>query len=132
MDKVVKIFNPDKVNNLIYSLFGEKFIEFIEKEDGIYIKLHKPIHLITENFSLSVNGETNIISKNNINIDSLWNWFGSVINLNSHESSQIKNFEESINAREKARQILLEHFKCEKSSIECPCEIKDNCPIFNE
>jgi hypothetical protein len=76
-------------------------ISFSIDESGLRIKIDNPLVLeIVNEFELTIGGETNVVSKG-INIDTLFDKYGTVWNLNGRNSKQIRDEQTSIEFRNK-------------------------------
>lgn len=116
LDDIFQI-NKNSKNTLDIKFAGHKICQVVLYDDEVYFYFDKPLHAVFSDFMMSVSGETNIISRGNINIDSLKDLFGSVIHLNSREARQIRDFEESKLFRENK-------LTCNNNCLDCPCDNK--------
>jgi len=79
-------------------------ISFSIDENGLKIKIDNPISLeIANEFDLTIEGETNIVSKG-MNIDTLYDKYKTIFNLNGRNSKQIRNDLKSINYRKEVEE----------------------------
>jgi len=79
-------------------------ISFSMDETGLKIKIDNPITLeIANEFDLTIKGETNIVSKG-MNIDTLYDKYKTIFNLNGRNSKQIRNEQVSINYRKEVEE----------------------------
>jgi len=81
-------------------------IKFSISKKGIGIKIERPISLNFMNeLELSVVGETNIVSKG-LNLDTLFDFHGTVLQLNGRVAKQIKDHPKSVAYREERLEKL--------------------------
>lgn len=79
-------------------------ISFSLDENGLKVRIDNPIILeIGNEFDISVEGETNIISKG-LNIDTLYDKYRTKFNLNGRNSKQIRDDITSIEYRKKVKE----------------------------
>jgi hypothetical protein len=120
VENLFEITTDDK-NIIEITLKDQSICKILATDKNITIKFEKPLHIIFEDFMASIKGEADIISKGDVSIDTLNNFFGGMLHLNSRTAKQIRHFEESIKYREKQKKLINE-FKCSKSAFECPCD----------
>jgi hypothetical protein len=76
-------------------------ISFSIDESGLKIKVDNPLVLeIVNEFELTIGGESNIVAKG-INVDTLFDKYGSIWNLNGRNSKQIRDEQSSIDYRKR-------------------------------
>lgn len=94
-------------------------VTFSLDEKGLRIKVKNPLILeIYDELEITVKGETNIVSKG-MNIDTLYDFHGTVFSLNGRNSKQIRDLKSSIEYRSSALEKV-EEIKKASESISMP------------
>ena len=79
-------------------------ISFSMDEKGLKVRIDNPIILeIGDEFDVSIEGETNIISKG-MNLDTLYDKYNTIFNLNGRNSKQIRDDIVSIEYRKRVKE----------------------------